>query len=175
MRFLLLLVVLAGCPAKSTTPPVEEPKPVEETSPTAATLDGDRLVVPGTFVFEETTLDATASADALEASRAFLADRTDVTLARIEGHTDGDRSEDDVMFSGERALQVGLWLIDHGIACERLIIAGFGGWKPVADNETPEGKAQNRRIEIVMAELRGTAIGGMPVDGDAPAAVPACN
>jgi len=42
---------------------------------------------------------------------------------------------------------------------------GFGANKPVAANDTAEGRARNTRVEVAMAQLRGRAIGGMPVDG----------
>jgi OOP family OmpA-OmpF porin len=56
-------------------------------------------------------------------------------------------------------------LVADGSACKRLLPVGFGGTKPVASNATPDGKAQNRRTDFVNAELRGRAIGGLPVDG----------
>ena len=52
-----------------------------------------------------------------------------------------------------------------GVDCKRLIAVGFGSAKPVADNSTPEGKAQNRRVSFFNAALRGRLIGGMPADG----------
>ena len=51
----------------------------------------------------------------------------------------------------------------------------FGDLKPVADSSTADGRAKNRRIDVVNAALRGKAIGGMPVDGSAPAAAPVCD
>jgi len=176
------LVLLAGCPSRGSTSgpnapdPIEEPDPERPAERVAYELDGDRLVLPGPLVFSDTTLDADASAAALAHLRDFLASREDVTLVRIEGHTDGDMTGmDAVVFSGERALQVGRWLQAEGIACERMLVAGFGEGKPVADNSTAEGKAQNRRVDVFIAELRGTAIGGMPVDGGAPATAPVCD
>ena len=52
-----------------------------------------------------------------------------------------------------------------GIDCKRLIPVGFGETKPVAPNDTPDNKAQNRRTAFVNAALKGKPIGGMPVDG----------
>lgn len=45
------------------------------------------------------------------------------------------------------------------------LAVGFGNTKPVADNSTVDGKAQNQRISFVIAALRGRPIGGMPLDG----------
>ena len=65
--------------------------------------------------------------------------------------------------------------MDNKIDCNRLIAVGFGSTKPVADNSTPVGKAENRRIEFVMAGLRGKAISGMPLDGGGKVAGDLCS
>jgi chemotaxis protein MotB len=41
-------------------------------------------------------------------------------------------------------------LTEKGIEPERLSAAGYGGFQPVADNATPEGRAQNRRVDVVI-------------------------
>jgi OOP family OmpA-OmpF porin len=40
------------------------------------------------------------------------------------------------------------WLVQHGIAAERLTAKGYGKTRPVADNGSDEGRARNRRVEI---------------------------
>jgi OOP family OmpA-OmpF porin len=79
-----------------------------------------------------------------------------VTKLRIEGHTDnvGD-AQTNVELSGQRALTVKRWLVDKGIPKERLIAVGFGMSRPIADNASEEGRAQNRRTEFKIAELHG--------------------
>ena len=146
-----------------------------EPTPAATHLDGSRLLVDAPFLFQTgtATLDVPGSMAALTAVRGFLADKPDVTTLRIEGHSDG-AGQDEGMASGERAFAIGRWLVEQGVDCERLLIAGFGGTKPISSNQTAEGRAQNRRIELHVAALRGLAIGGMPTDGGAPAAVDAC-
>jgi OOP family OmpA-OmpF porin len=49
----------------------------------------------------------------------------------------------------DRAHMIMRWLIEHGIAPERLTAQGYGETKPVDDNRTPEGRARNRRVELV--------------------------
>ena len=52
--------------------------------------------------------------------------------------------------SQERAAAVKSYLVEHsGVAADRMTTAGFGGTKPVADNATDDGRAQNRRVELV--------------------------
>jgi OmpA-OmpF porin, OOP family len=68
----------------------------------------------------------------------------------IEGHTDnvGDAQKNKVL-SEDRAKAVKEALVKAGIETERLTTAGFGQEKPIADNATDEGKAKNRRVELV--------------------------
>ena len=69
---------------------------------------------------------------------------------RVEGHTDSDGKKDfNQSLSEKRAAAVKDALVEAGIAPERLMTKGFGESKPVTDNATPEGKANNRRVEFV--------------------------
>jgi OmpA-OmpF porin, OOP family len=69
---------------------------------------------------------------------------------RVEGHTDdvGGKAANQKL-SEQRAAAVVAWLTSHGIAPGRLTAQGFGDGKPVADNKTEDGRAQNRRVELV--------------------------
>jgi len=68
----------------------------------------------------------------------------------IEGHTDSDGDFDtNQKLSEERAKTVMNRLVSMGIDPNRLTSKGFGESKPVAPNDTPEGKASNRRVEFV--------------------------
>lgn len=68
----------------------------------------------------------------------------------IEGHTDSDGDEaSNLKLSEERARAVLDRLVSLGISKERLSSKGHGESKPVAGNDKPEGKAQNRRVEFV--------------------------
>lgn len=70
---------------------------------------------------------------------------------RIEGHTDNTGSEaTNRTLSDARAAAVRDHLVsDYGIDASRLEAEGFGQGKPVAENNTPEGREQNRRVELV--------------------------
>ncbi len=68
----------------------------------------------------------------------------------INGYTDNSGSkEHNLKLSEERASTVKSEIIKAGIAAERLTSKGFGQGNPIADNGTEEGKAQNRRVELV--------------------------
>lgn len=69
----------------------------------------------------------------------------------IVGHTDSDGNENANMALSERRAQAVVeFLQKAGLPAERLRALGFGQTLPVASNDTPEGKAQNRRIEFVV-------------------------
>jgi len=67
----------------------------------------------------------------------------------LSGHTDnvGDKKSNQVL-SENRAKAVYNYLIENGIAKERLTTKGYGDTQPIADNETAEGRAENRRTEF---------------------------
>jgi outer membrane protein OmpA-like peptidoglycan-associated protein len=68
----------------------------------------------------------------------------------IEGHTDSDGDEGfNKKLSEERAEAVKSTLVNMGISESRLSTKGFGESVPVDNNSTPEGKANNRRVEFV--------------------------
>lgn len=67
----------------------------------------------------------------------------------IEGHTDSDGSNElNQTLSENRAAAVVNYLVENGIAKDRLMSTGFGETKPIASNKTRSGKAQNRRVEV---------------------------
>ncbi|HOP07528.1 MAG TPA: CsgG/HfaB family protein [candidate division Zixibacteria bacterium] len=69
----------------------------------------------------------------------------------IEGHTDSDGSDDhNLELSRQRAESVRNYLVaNYGIAADRLESKGWGESKPIDGNTSPEGKANNRRVELI--------------------------
>jgi outer membrane protein OmpA-like peptidoglycan-associated protein len=71
----------------------------------------------------------------------------------LEGHTDSDGKDDaNLVLSQNRAAAVKSFLVENGIAADRLTSEGFGEAKPVATNATKAGKAQNRRVEVKLVK-----------------------
>jgi outer membrane protein OmpA-like peptidoglycan-associated protein len=73
---------------------------------------------------------------------------------QIEGHTDSVGSQDyNQKLSEERAEAVHAYLISAALPAERMVaVRGFGKIRPVATNDTPEGRQTNRRVEIVIGD-----------------------
>lgn len=82
-------------------------------------------------------------------------------IVRVEGHTDNVPTGASGPFasnwelSAARALAVVHSLQDGGVDPTRISAAGYGEFQPIAENETPEGRSLNRRIEIVLVPLEG--------------------
>jgi OOP family OmpA-OmpF porin len=71
----------------------------------------------------------------------------------VEGHTDSDGDEAmNQTLSEQRAKTVMTKLVEMGISADRLTAKGFGEMMPIMDNATPEGKANNRRVEFVKVQ-----------------------
>jgi len=105
----------------------------------------------------------TGSFELLPGARERLAKVSGIVLAypslhlQIEGHTDsvgGDEYNQNL--SEKRAGAVRDYLVQQGIIADSIEARGFGKTQPIASNDTPEGRQQNRRVELV---LSGDAIG----------------
>lgn len=181
-----LLVSACSTPAPPVTPEqppptkVEElapPPKVEEPSPPPAPVATEPLKVPGPLTFATGSDRLNPESDAaLTHLKEYLGQKTQVTRIRIEGHTDsaGARSANQKLSEG-RALSVAGWLVNHGVDCKRLLAVGFGDSKPIADNTSAEGRAQNRRTMFINAEVDGKQLGGAPLDGGGVVAGDSCN
>jgi OOP family OmpA-OmpF porin len=76
-------------------------------------------------------------------------DNPHIQKVSIEGHTDSDGSDEyNKTLSDKRANAVMKYLVDKGISKDRLAAKGHGESKPIATNDTDEGKSKNRRVEF---------------------------
>ncbi len=83
----------------------------------------------------------------------------DITKVRIEGHTDSRGGDAyNKQLSDDRAKSVRQYLIDKGIAPDRLEAVGYGEERPIASNQTGQGREQNRRVEFRIVEFKGKAL-----------------
>ncbi|QDH74505.1 OmpA family protein [Brevundimonas sp. M20] len=80
----------------------------------------------------------------------------DRSLVDVIGHTDSSGGDAiNQPLSERRASSVAGYLIDRGVLRERLYVAGVSSRNPIADNGTPQGRAQNRRVEILIRPFQG--------------------
>lgn len=165
---------------KKSPPPPKKEEPKKEAKPMKLKvfkMKGEELDLPGPIVYETgSDVIRPESEPVLQIVHDYLVQEKDITALRIEGHTDADG--DDKMnldLSKRRAMSVARWLTGKGIECKRLVPVGFGESKPLASNDTAEGKAQNRRTQFVNAARNRKAIGGKPLDGGGTSAGDACN
>lgn len=126
----------------------------EEQRGVVITLDGQVL-----FVTAKAELLPIAR-DRLNEVAKSLKELDDDKLVSIEGFTDSRGSDDTNMkLSQDRANAVRDYLASQGVKGEKLRAIGRGEANPIASNETPEGRANNRRVEIVIQSSAQAAAG----------------
>lgn len=145
------LIDLSGCPRTETIAP-KEPAPVMEVKLTAEEQEivntvfrnlqfetGKAIIRPVSFP----SLDALA--DLMKRKPAFR--------LKIEGHTDNvGAAAMNLSLSKKRAKAAMDYLIGKGVEAARITANGYGMTKPVSTNKTPEGRAQNRRVEFTIVQ-----------------------
>ena len=125
-----------GCPDEKPAP-----KPLEK--------KGEKLVLPGIHFRVGSARITEDSYPVLDQVYEILRDHPDIVV-EIRGHTDNTGSYDfNMRLSQKRAEAVRRYLISRGISPSRLRAVGYGPTQPIATNDTPEGRAANRRIEFV--------------------------
>lgn len=78
----------------------------------------------------------------------------DKTIVEVAGHTDSSGSDQyNQALSERRAQAVASYLGSHGVASKRLITVGAGETRPVASNDTEQGRAANRRVELTIVPI----------------------
>jgi len=135
-------------PGTPTTRPAEPaPRPLA-----VVTRDEIRIDEPVRFATDSAEV-LPDSDGVLGAVVATLAAHPEIRKLRIEGHTDasGDASYNDQLAT-RRAAAVSAWLVEHGVDASRLESVGHGSRRPVASNDTEEGRAANRRVLFVIVE-----------------------
>jgi outer membrane protein OmpA-like peptidoglycan-associated protein len=89
------------------------------------------------------------SQDVLDAVLGVLQKHAEITKVRVEGHTDNvGTAAFNKKLSEDRAASVVRWLVAHGVEASRLTSAGFGFERPLASNDSPDGRRENRRVEF---------------------------
>jgi outer membrane protein OmpA-like peptidoglycan-associated protein len=93
------------------------------------------------------------SYDLLDELSRVVAEHPELRKIRIEGHTDAVGNDlSNLKLSQARAESVSAYLQSKGIEGSRLDAAGFGEMRPIASNDTDDGRAQNRRVEFIIVD-----------------------
>ncbi len=100
------------------------------------------------FDFDKATLQPQGKPILDEAAR-ILKENPSINV-QVQGYTDAIGSvEYNLKLSDRRAATVKNYLVAQGVSASRLTTKGFGKSNPVASNDTADGRAQNRRVELV--------------------------
>ncbi len=156
MRILLTacLALVCGCSLievkQDPFPPLDIQAKRPPKKPARVVLTDSAIVIKDKVMFQ------TGSADILPESHgllnevaAVLKDNPQIELIDIEGHTDSTGSAQvNKKLSKGRAKSVVAFLAAAGVEAKRMNAKGYGPERPIADNETPEGRDQNRRVEF---------------------------
>jgi OOP family OmpA-OmpF porin len=119
-----------------------------------AEVEAERIVIHQQVQFETGTSALRAeSAQVLSQVAQVLAAHPEITRVEVQGHTDevGTRAFNQRLAAG-RAQAVVHWLVQHGVAAERLVARGYGSDVPLATNATEQGRRANRRVEFKIIE-----------------------
>ena len=136
-----------ACP-REVGPVTQDPK--TSGCPKSVRVEGKQIVIlqqvqfaTGSDVIER------ASYDLLGQVAGVLKSRPEIVRVAVDGHTDNVGAErSNLSLSRRRAAAVMRWLIEHGVDERRLEARGFGPRRPIASNDTDEGRAKNRRVEF---------------------------
>lgn len=110
-----------------------------------------RLIMPGDITFETNSADLNSRFFEVLNSVVIVLQEYKSTLVTVAGYTDSTGSADyNQKLSERRASTVALYLHGRGVVQERLAAIGYGEQHPVAGNNSAEGRAKNRRVEITL-------------------------
>lgn len=120
--------------------------------------DTIRLQAPENITFDTNRADVKPQFQPVLSQLAQSIQQYPGTVVHIEGHTDSTGAAAyNQTLSENRAASVRSYLIQRGVDANRLAAVGYGMTRPIADNGTPEGRAQNRRVEVLIVPQQQSA------------------
>jgi len=120
---------------------------------------GENIVLnmPGNITFATGSADLNANFFGVLDSVAIVLKEYDKTIIDVSGHTDSVGSDStNQTLSERRAVTVGKYLEGKGVSDQRVATTGYGKAHPVATNDTPDGRQQNRRVELTLTPITGS-------------------
>ena len=119
--------------------------------------DGDNIILnmPGNITFATNSSDISADFYPVLDSVALVVNEFDKTYVDITGYTDSTGPDDlNQRLSEARARSVAQYLESRKVLPQRIVTRGMGPQNPIASNDTPEGRALNRRVEITLSPIK---------------------
>ncbi|UCG73981.1 MAG: OmpA family protein [Chromatiales bacterium] len=127
-----------------------------EATGVSVTRIGDNITLnmPGNVTFAVDSADINASFYPVLRSVALVLNRYSKTFIEVAGHTDNTGTEAyNQALSERRAESVVAYITTFEVRFDRFIMVGAGELRPIATNDTPEGRQQNRRVEITIVPV----------------------
>jgi outer membrane protein OmpA-like peptidoglycan-associated protein len=122
----------------------------------SVTRNGDNITLnmPGNVTFKSDSSDLRPEFFEVLNSVSLVLKEFDKTLLEVAGHTDNTGSAAyNQTLSEKRASTVAQYLTSKGIRADRIITVGAGETRPIASNDTPEGRQANRRVELSLEPI----------------------
>ncbi len=122
----------------------------------SVTRNGENIILnmPSNITFASGSSDLNSRFFKVLDSVSLVLKKYEKTLVEVAGHTDSvGGTEMNQSLSERRANTVTQYLAGKGVAEQRFLVAGYGETRPVANNDTSEGRALNRRVEITLVPL----------------------
>ena len=122
----------------------------------SVTREGNQIILnmPSTITFDTDSSRVKPQFNETLVSVGLVLKKFEKTLIDVYGFTDSSGSDDyNVKLSNERAVSVATVLANQGVNQQRFYITGKGEEDPIATNSTEAGRAQNRRVEIMLSPL----------------------
>ncbi|QYR64891.1 OmpA family protein [Fusobacterium animalis] len=137
--------------------PLEKPEkfPKLKMVPPVPSIEANSLLITldSGILFDVDKYDVRPEAEEVLKNLAIVLKEADIKAFEIDGHTDSDAGDKhNQILSENRANAVKNFLTSQGITAE-ITIKGYGKTRPIASNDTPEGKQKNRRVEIIIPTI----------------------
>ena len=151
------IITLKGKSTEVEAKPLEKPEkfPKLKMVPPVPSIEANSLLITldSGILFDVDKYDVRPEAAEVLKNLATVLKEADIKAFEIDGHTDSDASDEhNQVLSENRANSVKNFLTSQGLTAE-ITINGYGESRPIASNDTPEGKQKNRRVEIIIPTI----------------------
>lgn len=151
------IITLKGKTIEVEAKPLEKPEkfPKLKMVPPVPSIEANSLLITldSGILFDVDKYDVRPEAEEVLKNLVIVLKEADIKAFEIDGHTDSDASDEhNQVLSENRANAVKNFLASQDITAE-ITIKGYGESRPIASNDTSEGKQKNRRVEIVIPTI----------------------